>query len=197
MPFRGAWTARCELTTDDAPSGLVALALEGLGEWVATVKRVTDTGGRISVWLVGGRGGLAKEIKPQSFRNASLRLLLNRAIKEGGEKSDPEIEKLTEPVAQWVRVAGTCGAELDDLCDVYELDWGVTSDGEVWVGKYDWELCKVPTSIHATQRPFEPIFDFTDLVDVWPGQMIGPRRVLSVRHCIQVGKTQTTIYTDG
>lgn len=139
LPRLGAWHADLWLDADVAPSGAVALSWgDGAATWRGTVVQggaVTE-GGPAAVRVVGGAGGLGRQLPGQSYRNASARAVLEQILVASGERlsGTSPATSLGSLQARWSRAAAPAGQQIGRLVASLGLLWRVLPDGSIYVG---------------------------------------------------------------
>lgn len=136
----GVWTADVELPAQEAPSGLVSLVAD-TGE--AFRGTVLSGGLSAGVWrglLVGGVGGLRRQLDATHYRSATLADVLGDALIEAGESRAPGGVDLTAHVVdRWTRQRQSAARTVADVAAAVTVPWRVLADGSVWVGADAWE----------------------------------------------------------
>lgn len=139
----GAWDASLDVmgTETATISGNVVVELGGV-PFVGFATPATDSGGHVSVRVVGGFGGLNTAIDKKGDRKVPRGLLLSEVLALGGEKlstlSDAAI--VNETLPHWGRRKGTVAEALRALVTHAGSDvhWRTLPDGTIWVGKETW-----------------------------------------------------------
>ncbi len=135
-PLDGAWHALLELDAPVAPTGRATLTIDGGLVLSGTVVNPGNVHSRITLRLVGGAGGLAKELPAKPYRGTSLRVVATDILRAAGEtlseSSDPAVTGRT--LASWNRAAGPCSSVLSDLLRPLGAIWRTLADGTIWVG---------------------------------------------------------------
>ena len=182
----GAWDAEVwvEGTDTAAVTGAVVLELGGvpMRGWATPGK---DAGGRVSVRVVGGAGGLQTSVSPQGYVNATRRVVLADALAVGGEAisllSDATLDAA---LPHWSRKAGTVAEAVRRAVEHAGegVHWRVLLDGTVWVGSESWlpfELEGDPVDESPTNdRLVFPV----EAAAILPGVTFRGIRVASVRY---------------
>jgi len=137
MPRIGAWHA--DLSVDaEVLGGSVTLVFEGV-ELKGTVLRSGLYGGRVGARIVGGAGGISKEIVVKNYAagaGTKISAVVADILRETGEKlaatSDQSV--LGRTLATWERIAGPASHALVNVLDKAGAVWRVLRDGTIWVG---------------------------------------------------------------
>lgn len=187
----GNWTFEGLVDTAQVPSGRVTLDLFG-DTWSGYVLRAGEFAGRVTVIIVGGAGGLWKNLKGRGYQATTLALPLQEIAQDAGEQlaAAPPTDRL----AYWLRLAGTADRCLSQLLEEPGYVWRIQPDGKLWVGRESW--------------PAAPDFEYTVLDDrsaefradiasdralPLPGQTFMDRRVSSVEHKLDGARWRTHV----
>jgi hypothetical protein len=141
LPRVGAWTADLVVDTDAAPTGSVALtSADGAHKLQGTVVRAGVDGERAHVLVVGGAGGLGREVAPVYYRGVPLRLPIGEVLRAAGEtlSTTSDAAVLGRLLGKWTRERASAGTLLGHLLDAVGGVWRVADDGSVWVGEETW-----------------------------------------------------------
>jgi hypothetical protein len=149
MPRIGAWEATFEVdlsaeNTEEAFAaddlGRVGVTLEHAGaSFVGTVLRSGVQGDKLTGKLVGGRGGLTKELSSKNYQTplgVKVDTLLGDILRESGEVLSETVEQAVRDrkLQRWSRASGTAKEALTRLATALDLSWRVLRDGTVWLG---------------------------------------------------------------
>jgi hypothetical protein len=146
-PYDNAWTAELDLDADAAPSGAVSLSVLGT-TFTGTVvsdpndpelKLSGESGGFFRCRIVGGAGGLTKQLQADELaQGALISAVLQKILAGSGERLSPEIDPqlLGRAVPQWSWTTGTVGGALAALVQYLGggIVWRIRRDGLVWLG---------------------------------------------------------------
>jgi hypothetical protein len=141
LPRIGAWTAEVVVDVATAPSGAVTLATgDGRYSLRGTVVRSGVDGERAHVRIVGGAGGLGREVAPVYYRGVPLRLPLGEVLRAAGEtlSTTSDAAVLGRLLGKWTRERAPVGTLLGHLLDAVGGVWRVADDGTVWIGEETW-----------------------------------------------------------
>lgn len=180
LPRVGAWSVDLELDTDDAPSGAAVVQIGG-----ELTLRGTVTSGAVvdGCWrgrVVGGAGGLRREVAAVAQRGGTLALALRDALAAAGEALAPGVE-LNDAAPLWHRLAGPAGAAVADVARAAGCAWRVLPDGSVWVGRETWPA-HAPEVDVVDWRPEVGRLELAgDTLGILPGQSLRARADLTVR----------------
>lgn len=179
LPRLGAWTADVELDTDRGPTGAVTLAVGALTLRGAIVRGAAFEGG----WrgrVVGGAGGLRRDVAAVAQRGGTLAVALRDALAAAGEALAPG-DDLSEAAPLWHRLAGPAGAAVADVARAAGCAWRVLPDGGVWVGRETWPT-HAPDVDVIDWRPEVGRLELAgEVLGILPGQTLRARADLTVR----------------
>lgn len=142
MPLVGAWHAAFSLDSDTGIDAgeIVTVEIGGGAILVGTARRGGVATEIAEVQVVGGAGGMSRDIEPRHYDNASARIIITDILAVAGEtlstSSDASLATLTLP--KWSRVASSCGAALDAVLTAIGMTWRILDDGQVFVGTNAW-----------------------------------------------------------
>lgn len=188
-PYAGAWVSEVRLDADAKPTGAASLMLLGV-TWTGTViadptdPTLTlsgDDGGYFTARIVGGAGGLGKQVQAQEWaQGAAVQQVLTYILQAGGESqaSDIDPQILGTALSQWSMTAGTVGGALAALVEYLAVSrpglvWRIRRDGLVWVGVPSPVQVAAPDYIVTAPGPEagQAIWDLNE-VTVQPDQII-------------------------
>lgn len=187
MPLAGAWTAEVEVDTGEPLAGAVVIAM-GVDdaapvEFSGTVLESRAFEGRARAFIVGGRGGLRRELPPRQYQLAPPRLVVSAILRESGEEAG-ELEGLDglPLLARWVRARARAAEALNVVCRRAGVSWRVRRNGTIRVGVERWPayagrpFCVSEDGAHA-RAMYAP-----EAPDIEPGMLLEGRRVGRVVH---------------
>lgn len=199
MPRRGVWHAELSLdaSSDAGLLGAGELVWRGGGRWGATVQRGGVAYGDVFVRLVGGAGGLATELPGQTYRETTVRVVVDAIARGTGERLSGLVETstLSLRLGHWARLAGPASTQLLELTRALGLSWRVLLDGSLWIG--DAKPTPAP-SIDATVLSREPARGRVTLgsVEGWrldAGQLLEGVRIEQLEHRLEAGDVRTVV----
>lgn len=173
--YQGAWTATVEQT--EAYEGSFEL---GGYTWVGTATHQEQDEGRVKLQIVGGRGGLSRQVaERQYYGGASVNSILQDILKACGETGSTAV---TTRAPSYQRQACTAGQALDYLVKTYGLTWFVTREGTVSV------VASRPVSV-PTQSSFQvlardslgPILQVNSDANLTPGDSWDNQTIRHIR----------------
>lgn len=139
-PRIGAWRADVEVDTEEPLEGSVEIDLGG-GVFAGTVVRSGTIGGRTSARVVGGAGGLSREIAGRNYAagGAKVSVVLADILRGTGEALAPTADTTitSRDLPHWHREGAAkrpASHELVALLDAVGATWRLTRAGQVWVG---------------------------------------------------------------
>lgn len=164
QPYYGAWTAEVEHDANERVTGNATLTLLDR-TWVGTVVADPndstlalsgDSGGFFRCRVVGGAGGLQKQVEPTEWAQGALvQTVLTAILSAGGEVQSATIDPslLTKILPQWSIVQGTVDAALAALCDSLGVIWRTLDDGSIWIGTPNPQPVTAPDYIFTELDP--------------------------------------------
>lgn len=140
LPQTGRLVADLHLAATSAPPGRdtpVTLTFQGGQAYRCAVERANPQGGFHMVRLVGGTGGLSKDIPEKFYAGVEKKQVLLDILSECGETAGDV--QLPGTLPYWVRPAGPAHEALRALmAQTPERVWRMQPDGRVWVGVDRW-----------------------------------------------------------
>jgi hypothetical protein len=135
FPENGPWIADVAFGADVAPQGTATLACEGRN-LVGTFIRADELAGLVRARIVGGRGGLRKQVKEGHFRSAAVRNILTDTLSSVREAQSPACAPgvVNTVLPSWTRIRGTASEAVATLAENFAVSWRVRDDGTVWLG---------------------------------------------------------------
>lgn len=199
-PRSGAWVADVQADSGDdiGPSATLRMGSTA-ATFTGTVVRGGVEHGRYVARIVGGKGGLSKDIPARYYSSVPARTVLDGIMSDSGELLDPEIAPslLDHALPRWTRLEGPAQLALDDLAAELGVTWRVTRAGKVWLGTERWgalsmphaEMARGPAAGTLSVAPAEiPL--------VRPGVTFLGKRVSYVETTLSGGKLRQTIWVD-
>lgn len=199
IPRLGAWHANVESDGDTALSGSVELDLDG-SKWQGTILPGQSgvSAGRVRSWVVGGKGGLQKELAPRHYHDVSLGTVVGDILRESGESLAPGSET-SRKLSAWQRLKGPAAHSLVKLVDHAGLAWRVLGDGKIWIGTETWPAVEPNAEVldedwmMGTQN-IAPADDFADVAALLPGTTFGGHRIEQVVHHYEPRSIRTILH---
>lgn len=195
-PRIGVWSAVVDVDSEEAISGTVTMAIDGVS-WVGTISKGDLHAGRFHSQVVGGAGKLATVLDAKYYQGVPLSVVLDDLMLGTGEKlsSTSSTELRSHSVPRWARPQGKASAALVQIADEMGFSWRVLRDGTVWLGAESWptikpefdEIDRVPGRDSVTIAPESPT--------VLPGSTFDSRKVSRVTTYIKdVGLRQDVLF---
>lgn len=195
-PRIGVWNAVVDVDSDEAISGTVTMAIDGVS-WVGTISKGDLHAGRFHAQVVGGAGKLATVLDAKYYQGTSLSVVLKDLMIGTGEtlSSTSSADIVSHTVPRWARPQGKASASIVEIADEMALSWRVLRDGTIWLGAETWptikpefdEIDRVPGRDQVTIAPESPT--------VLPGSTFDSRKVSRVTTYIKdVGLRQDVLF---
>ncbi|MFC6592423.1 hypothetical protein ACFP81_10730 [Deinococcus lacus] len=151
LPLNGRPWADLTLATPAVPwreGDRVQVRVEGGPTYQMTVERVGPCGGFARVRLMGGSGGLSRDIPARWYRDIEAVKVLREIIEDCGESAG-ELN-LPGKLPTWVRPTGPAHEALRALMMRYPHHiWQMTPDGQLSVGLPNWREHGAPLPVEA------------------------------------------------
>jgi hypothetical protein len=192
MPLEGVWTAEVEVDGNEVPTGALSIEVATeAGPPVVFAGTVLEGGafeGRVRAFIVGGRGGMRRELPPRQYQLAPPRLIAGAIVREVGE-AEGDLDGLDAfaPIPRWVRSRGSGGAALRVLCARLGVTWRMRRDGSVRVGPERWQPYAGQPFVLERDGARSWALAAQDAPDLEPGQLFDGRRVGFVVHVLHEG----------
>lgn len=134
-PLDGVWHAAIEMD-GSAPSGRVTIDVDGLLKLSGTVVSGGDFDGRVTLRVVGGAGGLTKEVSARDYERTTLRVIAQDTLSTVGESLSPTADSgvLGTKVTRWARPAAKASSVIGEIARRAGAGWRILADGTVWLG---------------------------------------------------------------
>jgi len=198
-PRVGNWTADVEI---DYPQTLqageaVTLAIGGV-EFVGSVFRCGDDGGRYMARIHGGSGRLVDVLPPKNYVGVTLGAVLGEVADATGQAiAADSVDLSTVLVANWQRAAGAASHAVQDIADRVATDWRITRAGELRLGAPALEESRVDTT-EILQDPSFGSVTVAPEVDnlVQPGTKFDGRPVSYVATSLGAGRLRQELFFD-
>lgn len=203
QPRVGVWVADLEVATDTAPTGRVTLTPEVGAAWSGTVIEGGVYGQTWRGRIVGGAGGLRRELPATSYRAGTLHDVLADAVREAGETLAAGVDLSAWAFALYLRLGRTASATVADVARDAGLPWRVTRAGAVWVGAETWPALALADVSVVGEEPRERRYELAGgVLGIDPGVALtlpleaGPTavRVDSAVHRVEGDEVTTTVW---
>ena len=192
IPLAGVWSAEVEADADDillGPSS-IAIAVEGSAPVVfaGTVLESGGFEGRARAFMVGGSGGLRRELAPRQYLLAPPRLLVLDILRDAGEVAG-DLSGLDgrPPLPRWVRSGGRAALALSVLCRRLGVRFRVERDGRVSVGLDTWSPYRGEPFLVEYDGGAGRALAAHDAPDLEPGLSLGGKHIGRVVHMVGDG----------
>lgn len=198
----GTWVARLMLDAEQPPTGPVTLtANEGAVLYQGTTigARTRAAEGRSEAVVVGGAGGLARELPPRAYRSVPARLVIEDLLREAGEQLHPDSSAalLGQQLPHWSRLAGRTSHALDQLSLELGAGWRIGLDGRVLLRRAD-----EPRPLSTTrgellrEHPGEGLRVYAlERLDLEPDTILDGRLVVAVQHEISFERIRSLVWS--
>lgn len=192
-PLTGRPTADVTLAVPAVPwkqGDRVRVEVQDGPTYEMTVERVGPRGGFASAHLVGGSGGLSREIGPKWYRDIPVNTVVREILEECGEQAG-EID-LPGTLPSWLRPAGPAHEALRAVMMRYpDRVWHMDPDGTVHAGAPTWPEYPDPVAIEEEDAAsglfrvaMTPSLKAGDHVTLTRGEEEIGKRVTRVTHSI-------------
>jgi hypothetical protein len=199
LPRTGVWLADLRVNDQDALTDRLVMKL-GAVAMPSAVAKAELIGGMTEVRLVGGAGGLGEPARPKHYHRPLVRHVFADLLRDSGEvqaaASTPAV--LSKDLEAWTTLGLSTGAMLASLCRVAgsDVNWRVLADGTVWIGIETWPDSPVDARTIESDGANAASIIGTDIPGLWPGTLLGGRRVDYVRHDLEADRT-TVLFAEG
>lgn len=196
LPRIGAWVAELELDSDDGIEGEATID-DGAGTVYRGTVRPGESGvqvGRTVARVVGGAGGLSRQLSCRHYRGAAASLVVGDILAEAGETLDSHSDPLATVLDAWSRPgapdpASTAGAALSTLCTTLGLNWRVLPGGTVWIGVEDDNAVTLTDALELRRDPSQKLIMLAmDSLALHAGDLLGTERVGRVEYTVRQGE---------
>jgi hypothetical protein len=206
LPRTGNWVADVIVDTATAAQlGPGTSASLSLGEdeltFAGTVLRGAPFVELVCLRLLGGSGGLGRDLTPRFYTGSPVSKVLGDMLTDGGEdlsmSSDPAAIGVNLPF--WVTCRQAICSGLTNLATAAgsETVWRVLSDGSVFFGVDTYPLSALTEFDLIDYFPQENIqIIAAELPDVFPGESFNGKNVSTVEHYIDSKSNRATIWYD-
>lgn len=171
LPLVGAWHLEAVLATADAPvvGESVTLSLGGVPFVGAVVYAASDSGNRVTVRAVGGRGGLGDTVPAKGYYQTTRKVVLADALGAGGESLSLTSDGLDVYLGHWTRLESTVADVVRHVAERAGLNWRVLADGSVWMGSETWLPLEVTHTLDSEEPTREAFTVALEAASVLPG----------------------------
>lgn len=201
VPRTGAWRldAAVDAETAIGLTGEVVLVLdEGASTWRGWAFRTGENFGKVELRVIGGAGGLARELAGQSYRQATARAIATDILGAAGEALDgsSQADVLDQLLPFWTRRAGRCARQLEQLLGAFGATWRVLPSGKVWVGTETWPDAPAFDADVLSVDPREGRAELagTQAYKLLPWQTYAGRHLARVEHRMMPDALRTSVW---
>lgn len=199
MPRCGKWHADLTIDADSPPvEGKQTITIADSVQLRGTVLRSGSSGGRVTVRIIGGAGGLGRALKAKFYRGVTARIVLADIAREAGESLSPRIDPglLGRMLPRWVRMAGTASEALLVTCEALGVGWRIESDGALWVGNETWSVMDAEHGV-ISSSPSDGTHEISMTTPALaPGVLFRNERVSAVEHVLESSKIRTRYWVE-
>ncbi len=200
MPLVGAWHFEGLVDADAGlePGEFANIEIEGGATLFGVIRRGGVAFERAEIQVVGGAGGLSREVASAGYRNATARIVATDILTAVGEElsttSDATVLGASLPF--WGRQSMSAGAALDALVDALSASWRVLDDGTVWIGVDAYSAIVLPADaeVLAECRPIGQRTLVDETLSMRPGRTLDGVRIAHVVHRISPDGIRTDVY---
>ena len=195
----GNWTIIAEeIDAPSPPTGQVVVSWQG-AELRGYVLRSDFEDGLVSAVILGGAGGLTKQLQPKMYDyQLPARMVAEDIVNEAGERLSPlSAPALLQTLASWVRQAGDGGEQLSALCDALGCIWRVELDGSIFIGTDSYPEVSPDWDHTAPQDGWHAAHGMLEVVPGAIGALPGQRYEREVGGITIAGRIGTAVYTTG
>jgi len=145
-------------------------------EWSGYVLRSGVADGFGQAVIMGGSGGLTKQLSASGYDNQIVaRMVVDDILRESGESlSLLSAAAVSSALGSWVRTADSAGAQLSALTDAIGAIWRMQSDGSLYIGSDSWPVVSPDWDHTIPQDGWHPQHRCLELipssVEALPGQ---------------------------
>lgn len=199
MPIVGAWHIECTVDADTGlETGELANIETGAGVLFGVIRRGGVAFERAEIQVVGGAGGLSRELPAKGYKNPTAKIIVNDILLESGESLSPTSDEvlLATLFPFWGRTLGSAGAALDALSDALSASWRVLDDGTIWIGidTYPPATLAEDAEIISECRPIAQRSIADETFALRPGTSLDGVRIAQVVHRVSPFGARSEVY---
>lgn len=197
FPPVGNWFASLEVASTEAISGAVRIA-DSAVTLSGTTIRSGYAYGLARVDVVGGKGGLRRDVPARHFSSTTARVVAADTIAAAGEALDGKSSGalLGSRLPFWSRYKGSASEALSTLAASLGGVWRVMDSGAVWFGTEAWP--KAPESMDGTELDRDgaagTVTIAPDTIALRPGFALSGTRVGRVEHYLEPDGPLRTVF---
>ncbi len=196
---QGNWICDVEAKVPEEESvDSVTIDFEG-ATYSGAVFRGGQEAGRYRARVVGGKGGLTKDVEARFYGSTTAGQVLNDLATDSGEKLSnligPEVKSFS--LSRWLRPVGNGRKALGDLATALGMTWRVLRDGTLWIGTDRYEPV-TPEDFGARILSPDALHGSVESAPDWPGVRPGvlflDRKVANVVTTVREGRLRQIVY---
>lgn len=201
LPLAGAWDLEAEVTTTqpEEVTGPVTVKV-GTSELKGVSTLVgADQGGRTTVRVVGGAGGLGNAVEPLHVGDTTLEIVLGAILAIAGETLDAAADPalLTYGLAHWVRTRGDVAEAIRRLAEEAGFTWRITPGGTFWLGTDTWPTVEPAYTIDHEEPTENADTIAIESIGVLPGTTFRGKRVSAVTYKVDAKRCRARVEYGG
>lgn len=197
LPDVGAWYAELAVDAREVPQGPVVLESAGL-RWTGFAYRAGLQRDTLIVRVVGGAGGLAREVAPKFYQDVEMRLPFLEVLSAVGERlaASSSASILAIHLDGWTRARGPAGDAIRLLAEHVGATWRILSDGSVWLGIETWPRFALAYEDLERDPQTGRIEIASSSPALIPGVTLDGDRIAKVEHLVDGDRVRTTAWID-
>jgi hypothetical protein len=207
MPRRGEWTALVtidQLELDaQPPTGPFWFEIEKIEFRCSVVpgRSGRSQGGRTSLRVVGGAGGLSHDLDVRNYGATTVKTVVDDILRDAGETLSAEADTavLEKRLDSWQRVKGQGRDALSLLTTFLRIGatWRILRDGTVWIGVDAWPEVEPDGTVQDDDWGDGSILLAPDTPTMVPGVVVRGQRVEEVLHHLDQSGLRTELRSVG
>lgn len=197
VPRRGVWQALVSVEAEDIADLVERVDLVfGATTWSGYARRSGLHHGRVQLLVVGGAGGLQRELEPRYYVDSEARVPLEDLMRECGEQLSGDVlpDVTSFMLARWTRGRGRGGALLSDLARVLGVEWRTLADGTVWLGAETWPDVELAADTVGEAPAHDQVDLAVDEPSLTAGVTLHGRHVSYVHHSIMPAAIRSAVW---
>lgn len=197
VPAQGAWRASLDVDAGGAPVAGQRVTITASGTvYSGTVRTATTDGGRSSLEVVAGAGGLRTTATVASYYQARGVQVAHDIALAAGET----VELATQAtlgalvLGHWSTLAVECGRAWQALADELGLSWWVTPAGELAMGQRASSAYSGAVVVISADDRIQLRVLALEACDLAPGQTVDGLTVDTVEYAVSQDGERATVY---